>query len=49
MLRTTVSCGAAAYPEHGADAEALAAAADRALYAAKHAGRNRAVVAGAEA
>lgn len=48
VLRTTVSCGAAAYPGQGADAEALAAAADRALYAAKRAGRNRAVVAGAE-
>jgi two-component system cell cycle response regulator len=37
----TVSIGVATLPEDGADAGALIAAADKALYAAKEAGRNR--------
>ncbi len=37
----TVSIGAAAAPEHAATPEELVAAADRALYKAKEAGRNR--------
>jgi diguanylate cyclase (GGDEF)-like protein len=40
----TVSMGVAAYPEHGKTPEALLRAADRALYEAKHQGRNRVVV-----
>ncbi len=41
---TTVSLGVAMFPEHGTDARMLMSAADRALYAAKQAGRNRVVV-----
>jgi diguanylate cyclase (GGDEF)-like protein len=37
----TGSLGVAVFPEHGADAEMLLRAADRALYAAKERGRNR--------
>lgn len=37
----TVSAGVAACPRHAPTAEALVSAADAALYAAKHAGRNR--------
>lgn len=40
-LRVTASLGLATYPEHGKDKQALFAAADRALYAAKHNGRNQ--------
>jgi diguanylate cyclase (GGDEF)-like protein len=40
-LRVTASLGIATYPEHGKDKQALFAAADRALYAAKHNGRNQ--------
>lgn len=36
----TVSIGIALYPQHGASMASLAEAADRALYAAKHAGRD---------
>ncbi len=36
----TVSIGIALYPQHGASIASLAEAADRALYAAKHAGRD---------
>jgi diguanylate cyclase (GGDEF)-like protein len=39
----TISLGAAIYPEHGDSEEALLKSADRALYAAKSAGRNRAI------
>jgi diguanylate cyclase (GGDEF)-like protein len=41
----TVSMGVAVYPEHGNNPEALLKAADGALYAAKHQGRNRVVAA----
>lgn len=37
----TLSAGVATYPEHGEDADTLLDAADRALYAAKRAGRDR--------
>jgi diguanylate cyclase (GGDEF)-like protein len=40
-LAVTVSLGVAVWPSDGKDEEALVAAADRALYAAKEAGRNR--------
>lgn len=42
-IRCTVSLGVATYPEHGGNGETLIQQADRALYAAKGAGRNRAV------
>jgi len=41
MATTTISAGVAAAPEHGATMEILMQAADKALYAAKDAGRNR--------
>jgi two-component system cell cycle response regulator len=40
-LRVSCSLGVATYPDHAPDQETLFASADRALYAAKHAGRNR--------
>jgi len=40
----TMSFGLAAFPDHGPSVEALLAAADQALYAAKELGRNRTVV-----
>lgn len=43
----TVSIGVAEYSRHGPGAQALLAAADGALYEAKHAGRNRVAGAGA--
>ena len=42
-LRVTMSGGVALYPEDGLDWDALYAAADRRLYVAKRAGRNRVV------
>jgi diguanylate cyclase (GGDEF)-like protein len=47
--RLTVSIGVAAYPSDGEDLDQLLAAADRAMYQAKHGGRDRVVVAGGEA
>lgn len=41
QLRCTASLGVAAFPLHGASAEAVLVAADQALYVAKHQGRNR--------
>jgi diguanylate cyclase (GGDEF)-like protein len=48
-LSVTVSVGAAVWPRDGATGPELVVAADRALYAAKQAGRNRVVVATAAA
>jgi diguanylate cyclase (GGDEF)-like protein len=45
----TASFGVAAVPEHAGDANELLRQADRALYVAKHAGRDRVQVAGAPA
>jgi diguanylate cyclase (GGDEF)-like protein len=46
LLRAiTTSIGVAGFPEHGQTVAALLRAADVALYEAKHAGRNRVVVA----
>ncbi len=41
----TVSIGLASFPEHGRTESDLLAAADAALYAAKHAGKDRVAVA----
>jgi diguanylate cyclase (GGDEF)-like protein len=40
-LQVTCSLGVATYPDHATSQETLFEAADRALYAAKHAGRNQ--------
>jgi diguanylate cyclase (GGDEF)-like protein len=42
-VKLTVSAGVAVFPAHGDDALKVRDAADRALYAAKLAGRNRTV------
>ncbi len=47
--RITVSAGVAIYPQHARDMETLVRSADQALYAAKHAGRNRVCLAEAAA
>jgi diguanylate cyclase (GGDEF)-like protein len=44
-ISLTASFGAAVWPTDGQDAEALLSSADRALYAAKQAGRNRVIAA----
>jgi len=48
-LKVTMSLGVASYPTHGTTLEALVNAGDEALYVAKRTGRNRVVLAGAEA
>ena len=45
----TASMGLACFPQHGADPESLLRAADTALYASKHGGRNRYTVVTQEA
>jgi diguanylate cyclase (GGDEF)-like protein/PAS domain S-box-containing protein len=47
-VNLTMSVGVAIFPDHGADASALIAAADQAMYHAKAAGRDRVVVASSE-
>jgi diguanylate cyclase (GGDEF)-like protein len=44
QLKVTSSMGIAVYPEHGSNADLLLRAADKALYAAKLAGRNRVTI-----
>ena len=41
LVKLTASIGVAAYPDDGTDLDLLLGAADRAMYAAKHAGRDR--------
>ncbi|MEA2511304.1 MAG: hypothetical protein QOJ59_791 [Thermomicrobiales bacterium] len=43
-LRLTISVGIAGLPEHAPDAASLSERADRALYSAKHSGRNQVVL-----
>jgi len=43
-IKTTLSVGIAAYPDHGTTPDELTQSADRALYLAKTAGRNRVVI-----
>ena len=45
----TLSLGVAAFPEHGRKRDVLLRAADKALYEAKHGGRNRVVVSSTKA
>jgi len=45
LRETTISIGVAVYPRHGDTLEEIMRAADRALYEAKHLGRNRVVTA----
>ena len=44
-IQSTMSLGIAAFPRHGTTLDEILDAADRALYAAKHGGRNRTVIA----
>ena len=44
VVPVTASAGVATYPMHAGDADTLVRAADEALYASKHAGRNRTTV-----
>lgn len=44
LLQVTVSVGVAVFPNHGRDSQSLVSAADLALYASKHDGRNRVTV-----
>jgi diguanylate cyclase (GGDEF)-like protein len=46
IFRVTISCGLAAWPQHGETLETLFKAADDALYRAKRGGRNQVAVAG---
>jgi len=43
-LKSTISLGIAAYPEHGKTRDELIHSADAALYASKHAGRNQSTI-----
>ncbi len=45
FLSATLSVGVASFPSHGSTCDELIRAADQALYAAKHSGRNRVAVA----
>lgn len=45
LSAVTLSVGVAVFPEHGATSAAILKAADTALYQAKHAGRNRVIMA----
>ncbi|MFH1731683.1 MAG: diguanylate cyclase [Planctomycetota bacterium] len=45
VLKVTLSCGVAAFPDHGADGDELVRKADRAMYRAKAGGRNLVVAA----
>jgi diguanylate cyclase (GGDEF)-like protein len=49
MGMITISVGVAAFPEHGTSPKELMAAADAALYEAKHGGRDQVVVAALKA
>lgn len=42
--RTTISCGLSIYPEHGEDENTLITFADKAMYMAKSAGRNKVMI-----
>jgi diguanylate cyclase (GGDEF)-like protein len=42
--KITISCGIATFPKHGSTSSELIANADRALYQAKHAGRNQIMI-----